>query len=286
MRRIALLVPNPDRQSTAQVWPGILATYRALFAAHGTEIVPVPWNEAATISDVAGVVPLLAWGYHFDEKAWRHVLAALSPRLPVVNDVTALLWNTRKSYLESMREAGVCVVPTLFAERVDAGTLSAAFDQFQTDELVVKPAVSGGGYLTSRVRRGEVAPQLNDAMVQPFLPSIVEEGEASLVFFGGEYSHALRKVPACGDFRVQFSYGGTYAPFEPGEEALQTSVRAIQTAPAALAYARVDLVRLPDGRLAVIELEAIEPEMFLQFAPEGGARLVSSIAREIEKHRR
>lgn len=286
MRRIALLVPNPDRQSTAEVWPGILATYRALFAVQGIEIVPVPWHEAGGTRDVDGVVPLLAWGYHFDETTWRRVLGELTSRLPVVNDVAALLWNTRKSYLESMRAAGVHVVPTLFAERADDEILASAFDQFRTDELVVKPAVSGGGYRTTRVRRGDAAPELEDAMVQPFLPSIVEEGELSLVFFGGEYSHALRKVPARGDFRVQFSYGGTYVPFEPDAKSLETSVRAIQTAPAQLAYARVDLVRLPSGDLAVIELEAIEPELFLQFAPEGGARLVSAITRAIEDRRR
>jgi glutathione synthase/RimK-type ligase-like ATP-grasp enzyme len=281
MSRIAILTPNRDAQSSMAVWSDILSAYRELFRRHGVDIVPVPWNEACDARDIDAVLPLLAWGYHRNELEWRRVIEQVARATPVVNDARVLLWNTRKTYLESMRRAGVCVVPTLFAERADASTATTAFDRFGSDELVIKPAVSGGGDRTVRLARGAPPPDLEDAMVQPFLPSIVDEGEISLIFFDGEFSHATRKVPARGDFRVQYLYGGTVTRAEVDTETIATARRAIEAAPAPLAYARVDLVRLPGGAFAVIELEAIEPEMFLQFDPSGGARLVRSVQKAI-----
>lgn len=277
MPRIALLIPNADQQDHILVWRSIHETYRKLFAAAGVELVAIPWKDGASVGNVDAVLPLLAWGYHTDVATWRGVLETLSAKFPIFNDAAVLLWNTRKSYLETLHARGVDVVPTIFAERVTAEVLATAFDRFRTNDLVVKPAVSGGGYKTTRIGRNDAAPDLDDAMVQPFLPAIVDEGELSLIFLGGELSHAVRKVPARGDFRVQLAYGGTYAAFEPNKEAIETSRRALRAAPAEVVYGRVDLVRLPDGKLAVMEIEAIEPELFLSLAPDGGARLVTAV---------
>ncbi|MET0596134.1 MAG: transporter, partial [Polyangiaceae bacterium] len=252
MPRIALLIPNADQQDDILVWRGIHETYQKLFAARGIELVPIPWKDGASATNVDAVLPLLAWGYHTDVVTWRSMLATLSAKLPIFNNAAVLLWNTRKSYLETLRAAGVDVVPTIFADRVTPDVLRAAFDRFRVNDLVVKPAVSGGGYRTYRVTPNDTAPDLDDAMVQPFLPAIVEEGELSLIFIGGELSHAVRKVPARGDFRVQLAYGGTYTAFEPSNEAIETSRRALRAAPGDVVYARVDLVRLPDGKLAVM----------------------------------
>ena len=146
---------------------------------------------------------------------------------------------------------------------------------------MVKPAVSSGSRGAGRFEAGDpgAAGHLaalvadRDALVQPYVPSVAERGERSLIFFGGRFSHAVDKIPARGDYRVQEMYGGRYRRHQPTPPEMAAAERALAAAPAdALLYARVDLVEGGDGPL-VMELELIEPELFLGF-DRGRARRV------------
>ena len=108
-------------------------------------------------------------------------------------------------------------------------------------------------------------------LVQPLMPGILTEGEYSLFFFAGKFSHAIVKRPASGDFRVQEQFGGREEPWTPGEEALALAAAALAAAPSATVYARVDMVGDAAGRLRIMELELIEPSLFLHHAPDKGA---------------
>ena len=115
-------------------------------------------------------------------------------------------------------------------------------------------------------------------MLQPFLPAVSGEGELSLIYLGGGFSHAVRKVAAQGDFRVQREHGGAYTVFDPPAEALALAQAALAAAPAPPAYARADLIRLPGGGLAVIELELIEPDLYLDLVPGAHAAFGAALA--------
>lgn len=268
--RIAVLTPSPTDPHYANRWSGLFEGYHRLFAALGIEVVPAPWTEGPP-KGADAVVPMLAWGYHLDIGRWRALLQGWPAALPLVNSPAVLQWNSAKTYLVELGKAGVPVVPTQMVELADAQTVAAAFDALGAEELVVKPQISAGAHRTARIRRGDPFPEpLAGAMIQPFLPAVAEEGELSLFYFGGRFSHAVRKVAKAGDFRVQPQYGAALGLFDPDAEALGVAERALKAAPAALAYARVDMVRGPGDRLQLMELEAIEPDLYLDLAPDGG----------------
>lgn len=148
-------------------------------------------------------------------------------------------------------------------------------------EVVVKPAISGGADGTHRIAAGAGVPA--DALgqrrlVQPLMPGILSEGEFSIFFFDGAFSHAIVKRPAAGDFRVQEQFGGRETVWEASDDAQALAVAALAAAPAPPVYARVDMVGDAAGRLHIMELELIEPSLFLHFAPDKGAAFGSAVA--------
>lgn len=275
MRRIDILVPPPGgayRDLVAERF----ATYRDLLARGGWAAEPRDWTSGP---GAAPTLALLAWGYHQDLARWEALIAGWPAEVPLFNAPALLAWNTRKTYLTALDAAGVPVVPTIFGRSSEA---SDAFDRFGVAELVVKPQVSAGSDRTARVRPGETPPDIDDAMIQPFLPSIGQEGEYSLFYFGGQFSHAIRKVAAADDFRVQPQFGATIGAWTPDAEALAVAKAANDTVPIRALYARVDLVRRHDGRLALIEYEAIEPDLYLEHG--GGTELLlDALAAEVRR---
>ena len=218
--------------------------------------------------------------------AWLDRIGSLD--VPVINPVPLLRWNADKRYLLALEAAGVAVVPTRF---VEAGRIMPALEACGWRDLVVKPTVSGGAWDTLRLKPAEFAARAAELellarkhtlMLQPYLPEVETDGEWSLVYFGSEFSHAVRKRPRAGDFRVQEKHGGGHERAEPGVE-LVAQGRAVLAALPGLGfdtclYARVDGV-VSGGRLLLMELEVLEPQLFLAGAPHAGAsfaRLLSS----------
>lgn len=249
------------------------ADYRAILARHGLAAEARPWTDGA---GSAPALALLAWGYHSELKGWEQLLEGWPSGLPLLNPPQLMRWNTRKTYLQDFAAADVPIVPTIFADADDA-SVTAAFDALGAQELVVKPQVSAGSDRTARVKRGDRVEPLADAMIQPFLPAIGEEGEYSLFYFGGTWSHAVRKVAAADDFRVQPQFGSLIEGWSPDREARGTADAVIAAAPAGALYARVDLVRGPDGRLALIEYEAIEPDLYFRYDAGAGDRFAQAL---------
>jgi hypothetical protein len=168
----------------------------------------------------------------------------------------------------------------VFADDPSAADIAAAFAGWGVTEGVVKPQVSAGSHLTTRLSASAlpgVALPRGAVMIQPFLPAVGAEGELSLFLFGGRLGHAVRKVAADGDFRVQPQYGGRLALFEPDAEARALALAAVAACPQPPAYARADMVRGLDGHLQLMELECIEPDLYLELAPDGGAAFVDAV---------
>jgi hypothetical protein len=275
--RIHVLMPAANSEYGA-VAAKILDRYRDAFAARDMMLDARPWDLGpGTIEDWGvATLGLFAWGYHLDVARWEAMLTAWPADRPLFNAAPLLAWNTRKTYLLELEAKGIPIVPSRFGH-ADAASVAAAFDAFGVDELVVKPQVSGGSYRTVRLRRGEPLETLDDAIIQPFIPSVSNEGELSFLFIGGTFSHAVRKVAKPGDFRIQPQFGGIFTRFDPEPAQLALAERVIAALPEPSLYARVDLLRIADGSFALMELEAIEPDLYPDMAPEVPARLADAV---------
>ncbi|MEO7654328.1 MAG: hypothetical protein ABIS23_01430 [Sphingomicrobium sp.] len=279
MTRALVLVPAPDYQED---WDWAYAVEAAALERGGIAVEARPWNDCGNLAAFDVVLPLVAWGYQFDVESWHALLDRLEVEAQsVLNPVTVLRWNSDKRYLEELGARGIATVPTRFAESLDEAVLATARDLFGP-ELVVKPPVSASAYGTHRLGPGDAIPEDvagRPMMIQPFLASVMAEGEYSLIHFDGVFSHAIVKRAKSGDYRVQPHLGGTELPCEPPAGSRALAKAALAAAPELPVYARVDLIRLDDGRLAIIELELIEPSLWLQHAPDDGASFAAAILR-------
>ncbi len=283
MTDIAVLTPDPTDASFVDIWPGVLDRIQRALTGGGMTPVPTPWT--AHVDDVSGlarfplVLPLLVWGYHLVPEQWlRACRAWQAAGIPLANPADVLAWNADKRYLGRFAQLGIPVLPTTWTERVTAGLLEEVFATTRAEQLIVKPTISGGGWRTRRLRRGDCLDDVLDesrvgtTMIQPYLPTIETEGETSLLFFGGRLSHAVNKRPVAGEFRIQVQYGGIYTPLAvPPDGALALAHQTLDAIDAPLLYARIDTVPDANGRWLLMEAELIEPDFYLGMDPRQGA---------------
>lgn len=268
-------MPPPD-DAYAALAAEQAGNYAAAFARAGLALRPRDWRLAGD----APALALFAWGYHLEPERWLALLDGWSAHVPLFNPAALMRWNARKTYLGELAAAGVPTVPTWFGD-AGAETIAAAFDAFGTDELVLKPQVSASSHGIRRVKRGDALPILARAMIQPFLPAIQGEGEYALFYIGGELSHAIRKVASGGDFRIQPQFGGVNMAWQADAEAIGVADAALAAAPAAPLYARIDLLRRLDGRLALAEFEAIEPDLYFAYGDGVLERLAAAVTAKL-----
>jgi glutathione synthase/RimK-type ligase-like ATP-grasp enzyme len=241
------------------------------------------WTTAGDLTGFDLVLPLLAWGYHREGDWPGQVAGWQSEGVRLANPPAVLRWNADKAYLAEFAAAGAPVVPTRFVERLDEAALHAAAASFGTEALIAKPRISASAFQTIRWSPGTALAGGPDraAILQPFLPDIEIGGELSLIYLGGAFSHAIRKRPQPGDFRVQPEYDGIITPHDPLPDEVGAAEAALRAADADLLYARVDLVRGLDGAPALMEIELVEPDLYLEHhpgAPGAFARAVAAAA--------
>lgn len=218
------------------------------------------------------------WDYHERLGEFRAWLRSTGKRTRLVNPLDVVEWNLDKRYLRELEAAGAAIIPTIWAEPGREDEAVAEIAARGWEDLIVKPVVDLGARNLIRIAAGAAAGMLprygTHTMIQPYLPSVAAEGELSLVYLNGELSHALRKRPARGDFRIQPEYGGTHEAAGVPAAAGELAAAALAAAPGAdPLYARVDMVALPDGSPALIELELVEPALYLDVDPPSADRL-------------
>jgi len=279
--RAAILTPDPDYP---EAWDWAYDVEAEVLRRAGIEVEPRPWTDVGDLDGFDLVMPLVAWGYHLDPSRWHALLDRLErDKAKVLNPVTLLRWNSDKRYLAELGDKSLSVIPTRLVGALDEAALADARMEYG-DQLVIKPPVSAAADGTHRLGPNDPLPDGSrgrEMMVQPFLGSVADEGEYSIMLFGGVFSHAIVKRPKPGDYRVQPHLGGTEEPCEAPPGAIELARSALAAAPAEAAYARVDLVRDDNGALAVIELELIEPSLWLQHAPDGGASFARVVTEAI-----
>jgi glutathione synthase/RimK-type ligase-like ATP-grasp enzyme len=275
--------------------PGLSADDQLLLAplaAGGIRAEAAAWDDPAVEWDsYDALIVRSTWNYHtaFDAfQAWIDRVDVLG--IPTWNPPSILRWNASKAYLRDLAAQGVDVVPTRWIERGSGASLRPVLSDVGWLDAVVKPAISASAYETWRVTALNVTPgeearfrQLvatGEVMVQPFLPELARHGEWSVMFIGGEFSHAVLKRPRDGDFRVQHEHGGSAELRTPPAHVLETAGTILTRAPGRCLYARVDGVEI-GGKFVLVELELLEPSMFLASDISAAARFAGGIRRAL-----
>ncbi|WP_435418115.1 hypothetical protein WAB17_00635 [Parerythrobacter aurantius] len=279
---------SPDRRADAFEHDLMVAAIRPELEARGHALVEIDWrSDLAAFADMPLVLVGTPWDYHDSEEQFLAKLDALEAAGHIVcNSAATVRWNARKTYLQDLEASGAATIPTAWIAAPVAADVLDAMDRFGTDTVVAKRQVGAGAEGQSIHHRATLDPQWNmehPAMLQPFLPQIQEDGEYSFLFVDGQFSHALRKRAAQGDYRVQSIYGGTEEVLNPSGEDLAAAEAVVDTVPVGKPlYARIDMVRGASGQLLLMEAEMIEPYLY----PEQGARLgeliAGAIARRLE----
>ena len=274
--------------------PGLSADDRLLLprlVARGVRAEPAAWDDPAVAWDsYDALVMRSTWNYHTSLdafRAWIDRVEALG--VPVWNPPAILRWNASKTYLRDLSADGVDIVPTRWIADAAGDGLAEVLADAGWRDAVVKPAVSASAYETWRVTSGRVTAddearfrrvggRPGGAMVQRFVPELATNGEWSLMFIAGEYSHAVLKRPRAGDFRVQHEHGGSAEPVAPPAHVLATARQITTYIPGRWLYARVDGVEI-DRKFVLVELELLEPSMFLSAEPGAAARFAEALHR-------
>ncbi|MBO6795744.1 hypothetical protein [Maricaulis sp.] len=222
------------------------------------------------------------WDYMEKPEAFGACLTRCARESRLLNPLDIVRWNKRKTYLKDLADRGAPMIPTVWAEAANTETISEAFEALGCEDIVVKPVLGAGAWRQARIRKGERMPDAGDlppaeCMIQPFLPSVSQEGEYAFLFFNRRFSHCALKRPAAGDYRVQSEYGGSETIHTPSEQELALASSVLDSVDGDLLYARVDMLRGLDGQLAVIELELIEPYLYPEQGPEFGPNFAAAL---------
>ena len=254
----------------------------------GVETIACIWNDPAVDWTAFDAVLIRSiWDYFKHYANFKQWLAQLP--VPTINNKELLLWNSDKRYLIELANYGVQIIPTQVAS---ASQLQSTLAAMPAREVVIKPTVSGTAWHTVRGVAGEtefdqIVAQLPlelDYLVQPYLPEVASDGEWSLLFFDGEYSHAVIKRPKAGDYRVQSDYGGVAQAAEPDTDLVASAGRVLEAAAAIghadVAYARIDGV-ISQGRFLLMELEIIEPFLHLGHRADASERFAANLHKRL-----
>ena len=260
----------------------------------GVAVETVSWRTDVDWGAFEAVVIRSPWDYVDAPDAFLAVLETIDASDAVLlNGLTTVRWNLRKTYLRGLEAAGVPVIPTVWRDRLAPGDTSGLFEAVGADEIVVKPVVganASGAFRISRAapRAAEVEAHYADRalMAQPFVPAVVDEGEFSVFAFAGEVSHAILKTPAPRDFRVQEEHGGLITAVAPEPALLAAARRAFDAVDAATGerplYARADLVRAPGGGFWTMEVELVEPALYFRMDAGAPGRFARALADRLD----
>jgi glutathione synthase/RimK-type ligase-like ATP-grasp enzyme len=249
----------------------------------GARVRVSPWSAVAPEDPTSLVCLRSTWDYHRRWPEFRRWIEAFS-RTPgrLWNPPATVLWNADKIYLRELAERRVALPATRWYAAGERPDIPAFFRESGVSRAVLKPRVSAtafGTHLldsTADLRGLEWdALERSGSLVQAFVPEITN-GEVSLVFVDGAYSHAIHKQPAAGDYRVQKDFGGRFSRIEPSSALRAFAEGVLEAASRPWVYARVDVVATAHGP-TLMELELIEPDLFLATAPPAAHRLAAAL---------
>ena len=253
----------------------------------GWQVSIVSWRQAEVPwSDYDAVIIRSTWDYWNDVESFLDVLWHIDRATRLANPLDFVHWNLAKTYMRDLEQNGVPIVPTEWVDQIDARKFYSCLGRLDTDETVIKPVVGANGQDAFRISPDEPPGRLEGiferfqtrpCMVQRFMRCIISEGEYSLFYFNGKFSHAILKVPADSEFRSQEEHGAEILLVDAEELLLQRGREAQATMQPPPLYARIDFVRDDEGDFRVMEMELIEPSLYLRMDPEAPMRFAHAI---------
>ena len=262
---------------------------KASLEAQGLKVDITFWdNPSYEWQETKSVLFRTVWDYfeRFDE-FWEW-LEQVKTKTRLINSYELIEWNIDKHYLRDLKNNGIQVVPTYFADRGNNIGLKEIAKLNDWKHIVIKPAISASAFNTYKITNDEIEQneqlfhellQTHDMLVQPFFSTISELGEASLMVFGGKFTHAILKKAKAGDFRVQDDFGGTVYDYNPTQEEIKFAEKVFQSCISMPIYGRVDIVWDTNKNLYLSELEIIEPELWIRNMPESGNKIAEAVTR-------
>lgn len=256
-----------------------------IFKSKGHSAEPVVWDDASVNwMYYDGLIIRSIWDYHlkasvFDD--WLNQLEALS--MKVLNPIELIRKNKNKRYLLDLQKQGVVIAPTVFQKKTHSLDLSF-LRELSWEKFVIKPTISASAYLTKLFnadaideveREYKVFAIDRDFLIQEFIPEIKTSGELSLIFFNRIYSHSVLKMPKADEFRVQEDFGGVTERYQPTDSIVQSAKKILSCFEGQILYARVDGV-LKEGQFILMEVELIEPELFLVYKSQSYEKFVDA----------
>jgi len=258
----------------------------------GVDVEPIVWDT----KDIAwnqydAVFIRSCWDYHLRYDDFFKWIERLAQReVAIFNPPETLRWNSTKTYLKEMAEKGVDVIPTVWKTREDSIDLEQIIQENSWERAVVKPVVSANANETwisnadspeeNRQRIAAMFEKHGTIMIQKYLEQIVKRGEWAFIFFDNVYSHSVLKRPGQGDFRVQEDHGGAIRSKKPPRHLIEQAQKVISQTPSGCLYARVDGVEV-NNKLWLMELELIEPSLYLKYHPKAPERFAEAILRRM-----
>lgn len=281
-----------DPQEISPYTQNILDEYQYLkeaLEALGLTVTRTYWdNPNFNATQTRCVVFRTIWDYfeRFDEfSIW---LNQVKDQTLLINPFELIQWNIDKHYLGDLAKAGIAIVPTHFVDQGNHQTLASVCVQNGWDDVVIKPAISGAAFHTYQIKKEHITENEDrfktlvlerDMLVQPFITTITERGEASLMVFDGRFTHAILKKAKTGDFRVQDDFGGSVHPYEATPKEIEFAEQVFSVCNLMPAYGRVDIVWDEDGNHLLSELEIIEPELWVRNHPLSAQDFAQGIIR-------
>ena len=242
----------------------------------GVEVLPAIWDDDSIAwSDFDLVIVRSPWDYYLKPDAYAKWLQHfLHSNTHLLNPPQAILDNIDKRYLLELENQGIPIIPTTCIDKGSSVSLLSTLEKNTWDQVVIKPIISAGAYGTWRSNLTTASDEQDifaeqmareTVFIQPFMPEIQSEGEWSIMYINGEYSHSVLKKATDNDFRIQEEHGGTTHAIEPPSEILKQTQKIMDLQPEKLLYARVDGV-IRNGQFLLMELEINEPSLFFGFS--------------------
>ncbi len=257
---------------------------------HGVEPTAVAWDDPSVEwSQFDAIILRSAWNYHYRYDPFIKWVTDLEKiRVPVFNAPAVVKWNSQKTYLKDLAQKGIRTIPTVYQTYHSHCDLAREMETHSWNTVVVKPVIGASAYEIFSVSRSDVETgqkkltkllEKKGCMLQPLMEE-VQQGEYSLIFIGGKYSHAVLKVPPKNDFRSNYQFGSREIIVEPDKTILDQAAHVISQVKSDLLYARVDGIR-KDNTFVLMELELIEPHLFFDMYPSGAEFFAAECAKRL-----
>lgn len=254
---------------------------KAPLAALGFEMSSISWHADKDWSEFEAVVIRSTWDYQDHYQKFLSVLETISSQTLLLNDLKSVKWNYHKSYLKELQEKGIKIIPTLFHDQLQGLSTLELCKRLDSEKIIFKPYVGANSDNTYPVSKDQGLPPIDlssgEFFVQAFVENVLTEGEFSLFYFKGEYSHSILKTPKSGDYRVQEEWGGHIQEIKPEPLLLETATSIVDKDQL---YCRVDLVRGKSG-FELMELEMIEPALYFRMNKDSAGLFARKLVKSL-----